>query len=100
MKVNDLEGIELDYWVARAEGLNVRIWGSRVVQNGGMGDSIQYAIDWNFIGKIIERDGVYVESTDHSDGPPWEADQSFGKTALEAIKRCLVKRKYGEEVES
>ncbi len=100
MRADDLTGIELDYWVAKAEDIDVR------------------KLDWNFIGKIIERDRIVIL-------PPWEAhdevecivyfpfwnckiqktewkdewiESDSSESALEAIKRCIVKTKYGEEI--
>lgn len=124
VKVDELEGTQLDYWVAKAEGIEYREvnYSSYIATM----DTLQTAtiIDWNFIGKIIERDRIrlllpsdYWEDTPFSmEGMADDAKylsvykaiiydqidsiQGWGidKNPLTAIKRCIVKRKYGEYV--
>ncbi len=95
-KVNDLTGIDLDYWVAKAEGIDAYILlspsqGKEVVSRyQSITDPVN--VDWDFIAPIIERDKLgkafaeYVLST----------DSFLERTLLECAKMLIVKRKYGE----
>ena len=118
IKVDNLKGIELDYWVVKSEGLNVLI---DLEENHliNPGHAIinktkkAYTIDWNFIGEIIEKlqlNGVDIEL----EKDVWGYQCSFiekpkdafsfkevwacvkADSSIEAIKKCIVKRKYGE----
>jgi len=105
MKVDDLTGIKLDYWTAKSEGLDVYIIKNRILKNW-----IRLEIDWNFIGEIIERDisdikykfhgKLHVKSDAHECNLfiLGNSVTCYGATFLEAIKRCIVKYKYGETV--
>lgn len=126
MKVNELTGIGLDYYTAKAAGLKPRIIGNDEPSIDEPFIVVEYPYpslepllefdgekyrrfdtDWNFIGQIIERDEIEYfipmkgkcyfdyESIDLAMNYSCEAT---GLTTLEAIKRCIVKRKYGEEV--
>ena len=134
ISVDNLEGIDLDYWVAKAEGLSA-LWREDIprevteapknvwkiskhlgrdwfIQDGAYGLEWLH-IDWSFIGPIIERDKIVL---DHSriemrmQGPiEWSAYShldaeslplAHGREALLAIKRLIVKRKYGATIES
>lgn len=102
MKVSELIGYDLDYWVGKAEGLELFNFngekGWRIV-----GDSnYHYApsTDWGRAGLIIEREKIQLANHDGL----WVAyisnDQSIyashGLTALECICRCYISAKYGE----
>lgn len=99
MRVDELRGYRLDYWVARAEGLEK-----------GRTNYVAYSTDWSQGGPIIEREDISVEKTDKNPAK-WMAikphqtsnfreDYSYGhgSTYLEAAMRCYVKSKFGEEV--
>lgn len=118
MKVDELEGVELNFWVAKAEGVEVRKNLGKVERAyDGFGIQwILFTVDWNFIGPIVDKIDMWTEAEFRSfDGKTFyparcrfgpeiyddevEHDQSSnGSNVLEAIKRCLVKRKYGESI--
>jgi hypothetical protein len=98
MKVSDLTGSELDYWVAKSQGFHVYMEGNK--------KCCDLIIDWNFIMKIMEKDNqhvslftkeCYFDYGMNGSDPAWSV-KSTGTDRLEAIKRCIVKRKYGDEV--
>jgi len=162
VKVDDLEGIELDFYVAKAEGFHLKERDDSVSLLGPPQDGSQEnffcvrfknpdgtlersIIGWSFIGPIIERDQINFSSHEETrtgdilwmsetydlilldlnlppvGGQPMsgldvlimykskKCDQpyrregwdtmAYGISALEAIKRCIVKRKYGETVD-
>lgn len=78
IKVDDLSGRQLDFWVYCAE---------ETVVFSGTVDNIK-PVDWNFVGPKIERSDL------------WEAVKTGLEVRLEFFKRCIVKRKYGEEVDA
>lgn len=62
-------------------------------------DAKLFICDWNFIGPIIERDRPTITGYENAFNCATDAhDDSNGRTALEAIKRWIVKRAYGETV--
>ena len=103
--VDDLSGIELDFRVVTSVGMRVHISHTKLLYDDR---DQQVVIDWNFIAAIVERDGLHINVYQMSSGQ-WEgwvgvgyADYQIdvkGKTLIEAVKRSIVKRKYGEEVE-
>ena len=97
IKVSELEGDKLDYWVARAEGLAY---------------SHDYHWGWGLVGPIIEREKISVSwSGVNSIGTnrEWHSKKYskklnsvfvlYGATPLEAVKRCFVASKFGDEVD-
>jgi hypothetical protein len=108
MRVGELTGAKLDYWVAKAEGAD-KITPSDLTKRIRIG----------------ERYGIYSPSTDWSQGGPiiqnnfielaWNGDPSeckaswmhnngvyswqFGPDALTAAMRCYVAARFGEEVD-
>lgn len=111
MKVSELEGAELDYWVARAEALPV----VRLECGDGFecypdeaplsaGYYYKFSRSWADGGPLIERDGISILQTGFHSG--WVAHvqdkggrQHYnGPTALIAAMRCFVGELYGEEV--
>lgn len=120
MKTSELEGALLDYWVARAERLDVRLeshatnpprpiacW---LVRDGQMDFSQPYSpsTDWAQGGPIIEREGLDITvGMQSATGPKhivfWSAERDdivsqFGKTPLIAAMRAYVASKFGDEV--
>lgn len=126
MKVSELIGPLLDYWVARCEGMTHDAAAFVVPAHA-------YSSDWNYGGPIIETDQIFLNppSEVHYNGGPnhgwrrydhWRAtvsartrtlppkndfQQSFGvrgvgrgagETALLAAMRAKVASHYGEEV--
>ncbi len=121
MLVKNLEGAELDYWVARAEGLEHPPYLGEMRpgrcmmpldshdHDGPIRHWVNYdpSENWNLAGPIIERENI---------GFDWEADdiciawyqrskyeragsnQFSGSTPLKAAMRAFVASQYGEEV--
>lgn len=128
-KVADLEGAELDYWVARALGLDAEIAPHPVVRginacvvnwdDGPLGvNPIQYEPhrDWREGGPIIERldfDLLHDPEGSRFAGVGQRGASLFlpsrpgevvtvdylGPTYLIAAMRCVVASKFGEEVD-
>ena len=126
MKVAELEGPRLDYWVGKAAGLQVRLecymnnpprpiecW----LVDGGM-TPYRPSSDWAVGGLIIERVGIDldvaryqsdIDKTPHSwvarvevatdDGESFKSWYAEAKTPLLAAMRAYVMSKFGEEVE-
>ena len=117
-KVQDLEGAELDYWVARAEGfdktteqqqrdhLYLKIIGDAChLPSGG---AYRPSSDWSQAGPIIDRGEVAGISPAKKGKPGWEATACslsakstrahYGRTALVAIMRAYVAGRFGDEV--
>lgn len=118
MKVSELTGAELDYWVAKAEGhteLELVKSGERhfceVVLPGEDGEEYwtEYkpSTDWERAGLIIERERISTEPM-HHDIEPWIARiprpnfpfkiHVYGPTPLIAAMRAYVALKFGDEV--
>lgn len=118
-EVSELEGAELDYWVAKADGQE--ILAKHYELTGVMGDvfdgvfSVRYSpsTDWRQGGPIIEREGIamwanniawialhpaFAETAYYSNGTidASSADGYTGSTPLIAAMRCFVASKFGE----
>lgn len=120
MKVSELEGAVLDYWVARAEGydrgLNIEpkfgICEAPAmpddVQLQGIGsgtsDIFSPSRHWEQGGPIIERERIMVTHTPADGAVCWHATAdeyattSDGPTPLVAAMRAYVASKFGEDV--
>lgn len=125
LKVSELTGAQLDYWVARAEGIPAEQLEIREIQRssppefhcvrhfkGRVGvQALDYSTDWAKAGPIIEArkicidagDGLYPEqkawSAWHSDFVPMRVEEEIvGPTPLIAAMRAYVAQKYGNEV--
>lgn len=99
MRVAELSGALLDYWVARAEGR---------VQMGGFITTPEYSRDWSQGGPLLERALISV-LYNPIDGPgapgywsafirPSDDDSIDGPTYLVAGMRAYVTSKFGAEV--
>lgn len=107
MKVSELEGALLDYWVAKAEGTPVEIAGGDCHLMEG-----EYCIgyyspstDWADGGPIIEREkidtaycNVWYALHNAAFTDERQMKEFSGATPLIAAMRCFVASKYGEEV--
>jgi hypothetical protein len=127
MKVEDLEGALLEYWVARAEGIPAE---TLVIAMAPAGDKqtcsqrsiiggqefrsrLDYTSNWGSGGPIIERERINLEFMDQAG---WLADLSewnegwmvehlkdiaaqYGPTPLIAAMRAYVASKFGDAVE-
>lgn len=121
MKVSELTGAELDYWVAKAEGRNIRSGAKRLyVSSPGGFDTCMEDFSpstlWFYGGPIIEREQITVECWQDTDGRSgmrdvfWSASihgsmknegregYEDGPTPLIAAMRAFVASKYGNEV--
>jgi hypothetical protein len=118
MRVEQLIGANLDYWVARAEGLEARIvrishdaeaW-NQCVAAGRLGD-YQYtpSTTWRHGGPIIDRERMNFATfgtgpAGESGQPPIVAIPQEGRRAMEgpthlvAAMRAHVASKFGDEV--
>ena len=117
MKVAELEGRLLDYWVARAEGysesddsLMMHVDGTcRIAWHEGDDPDSLYnpSAAWMWGGPIIEREQIYLIRS--GDATVWLAaanviwladhdDFEPGETALIAAMRAYVASKFGNEV--
>lgn len=107
MNVADLSSIELDYWVSRAEGYYKDLDLQRYIKNRKEGGFYRL-VDWNYIGEIIKRDGICLNWSGSSDILNWYAKSDIDLPViechsfdpLEAVKKCIVKRKYGDNMKS
>lgn len=114
MKTAELSGALLDYWVARAEGIE-----GVELKDGHAFKRIRqeeyrlflYSTSWTHGGPIIERERINVCEPDHSFGAhgaetrDWCAFFSrvngcmqHGPTPLIAAMRAYVASKFGDEV--
>lgn len=101
VKVTELNGAQLDYWVGRAEGHFD--YGTDLI---GANTTAPFSTDWAHGGPIIEREEIGLER--HSDA--WSAQtggwpgkqfvSTEGTTPLIAAMRCYVASKFGTEVPS
>lgn len=99
IKTSELDGAQLDWAVAKAEGLDIsRLSGGEFLLADG--DFWLPSENWAQGGPIIEREGICVKK--HPDW--WVAyiennNLAQGTTPLIAAMRCYVASKLGEEVE-
>ena len=112
MKVSELEGPTLDYWVAKAcgwleeNGLNFEEMTPQFWEENLVSDMFAPSTRWEDGGPIIERERImlYPEHGTTTwkaywsyDGPESETPAK-GPTALIAAMRCFVASKFGEKV--
>lgn len=113
MKVADLSGAELDYWVARAEGveeLGLDQYGAFQRRAHGEIKPLRYSTDWSQGGPILDRERIALNPTGGVENP-WQAEctgfpeghydgiwHGVGPTPLIAAMRAYVSSKFGEEV--
>lgn len=119
MKVSELTGAKLDYWVAKADGLNLKIeqcgpapsfeerWRMiNAAPHAPLETKYSPSSNWLDGGPIIERERI---ATKPSGDVEWIAKiykmagdpllYAFGETPLIAAMRAYVVSKFGEEVE-
>ena len=96
MKVNQLEGVALDWAVTKAEGFDSEV-------DGPVWGMWKWATDWGQGGPIIERE---IITLDFDGGTGWQARDfdsqqilAHGPTPLIAAMRCYVASHFGEEIE-
>lgn len=122
MKVSELTGTQLDYWVAKAAGIRVAIppiWRDCAEPGYARTKDIKAfpfgppayspSTDWMLGGPIIEREQMHLippEPADQCADPRWLAHigrpeaawQGNGPTPLIAAMRAFVALKFGDEV--
>lgn len=90
VKTSELSGVQLDWLVARCEGIHL------------IADFAQYkpSTDWAQGGPIIEREKINLEWRGEWRARLWaDSDEVFvGPTSLVAAMRCYVASKLGDEV--
>ena len=108
MKTSELQGVALDWAVARAAGREVFVSKQKKLMaadygkfNPRHGAPWWYpSTNWAQVGPIIAREKISIEWT----GEDWMAyifhdEECFGPTPLIAAMRCYVASKLGDEVE-
>ncbi len=103
MKTAELEGAALDYYVAKAEGLDIEAVRNGSVIIGRTPNRYAYSPSskWDSAGPIIERERIELEPTvfDWSARVDGITGWWFAKTPLIAAMRAFVASKFGDEVE-
>lgn len=117
MKVAELEGALLDYWVAKAEGLNaglIKVGSDQNAADGGM--LFRPSAQWEEGGPIIESHNITLLDPNYCNSGQWEAYMGAfpdvrddrvvgmvaagaGPTPLIAAMRAYVVSKFGDEVQ-
>ena len=114
-KVSNLDLYQLDYLVAKAEGLIPFVRNNKCfIKNAGYYDTY-YSPTTNpsQAWPIIERERITIDTCEDDDekDTEWMATNGgfnreqgipyyfFGKTSLEAAMRCYVASKFGDEVD-
>jgi hypothetical protein len=117
MKTSELVGAELDYWVARAEGIPAeqleirrvqRLTDTHCVRSWVRNDPIigrdivalRYSTDWAQGGPLLEKYefDLSYEVEDRGNWVVLGESYSFAPTPLQAICRAVVRAKFGDEV--
>lgn len=105
MKVTDLTGSKLDYWVARAEGLTCKgRWWCRDGEEWCTVEHFAPSMRWEVGGPIIEREQINIQFGGWDEGAwrgysyVWEPGDAFGETPLIAAMRVYVASKFGGDV--
>ena len=97
MKTSELQGVALDWAVAKCEGHGI----------GSLDDPwFAPSTDWAQGGPIIEREGLWLQPEIGKEGTAgaWycvavEPFDAYGDTPLIAAMRCYVASKLGDEVQ-
>lgn len=122
MKTAELTGAQLDYWVARAEGIPAEQLEIRIVPRTDWlhvvrmvpvsalgypelhqvaGGVMRYSTEWAQGGPLIEK--REIDLTYETDGQRRIAwcgpTHSYGDTPLQAICRAVVRAEFGDDVE-
>lgn len=101
MKVSELTGAKLDYWVAKAEGIEGYVTIDRFFQNHPT-HAILYSpsTNWSQGGPLVQSKRITLEYMGGGEYDAFIEDprkMQRGKTALQAAMRCFVASAYGEE---
>ena len=111
MKTSELEGAELDYWVARITKTDGRLDELPSKHNKNVFNFYSPSTDWQQGGPLIEEYGLEIKpyTYTHKDAAviSWQAlslfatppaQVEYGPTPLIAAMRCLVSSKFGDSV--
>ena len=109
MKVSELEGVALDWAVAKCEGEEVRLIKGQL-ETLWTDNGYKPSTNWAQGGPIIEREEISISREFASGRIEWAAwtpapirDDAeafgYGPTPLIAAMRCYVASKLGDEVE-
>ena len=108
MKVSELQGAQLDYWAAKANGLDSEISFQEFKESGAHHGYHYYLNDWNHSGPIIERERISIIPiadndimaviTTDANKRIEQPVKAIGQTYLEAAMRCYVASVYGDEI--
>lgn len=106
MKTSELQGAQLDYWVARAEGVPAEkleisegavwsespsgLWGELCYQDWAQGGPLidKYGFDLS----LDEGNGAWCAASGNTPRP------AMGSTPLQAVCRAVVRAVFGDEV--
>lgn len=110
MRVAELKGTLLDYWVARARGLNAQAIPGSLNKGLVLNDeSVEFGFspyepsrDWSIAGPVLVSEKVSLLWFD----PEWKASKPTGAASvtyydaspLVAAMRCIVASRFGKEV--
>ena len=115
-KVSCLSNAELDYWVARAEGIqHVKIQevprtNEKICVIGAENGVMRYdpSTNWSVFGPLLKKHNVFYESSNIPEkGPVFALIEDsergyvcgeFGDDLLIAACRCIVTSKFGDKV--
>lgn len=108
MKVSELTGAELDFWVAKAEGFNNVFIEDGEALSPDPEDTVawdvhKFSTDWSQGGPIIDREEIELVHRNGMDGRTlWAIKENIimrGETKLIAAMRAYVVSKFGEDVQ-
>ena len=102
MKVSELDGAQLSYWVAKAENWPSLNWANgRPMTQAEWIAAFPDSVSWPVAGPIIERERISIKQCedggcyayfDHKDG------SAAGETPIIAAMRASVASRLGDEV--
>jgi hypothetical protein len=101
IKISDLNGAQLDWAVAKCEGLKEEDFVETDNLYGPKWSGPEYSIDWAQGGPIIEREGLDIlfQEKDRWLAVGFGMNEAQGPTPLIAAMRCYVGSKLGNEIE-
>ncbi len=110
MKTAELKGTLLDYWVAKAEGMDPQAewlvptwnfsWRAATPRGTFTSAGTRFSGDWAVGGPIIEREGISLAPAPTGWHATWpeRPNEAEGPTPLIAAMRALVAAKFGDDV--
>ena len=106
MKVAELTGALLDMWVARAEGIDVRLSNDKtlaIIADGNNGIGYAPSTRWAEGGPIIEKDQIFIDPPHdaHYNGGPnhgWRRYDHWSATVSARTRRLPPKNDIAKEL--